>query len=96
MSGPERKVEQLLIERVRELGGQCIKFAPIVAGAPDRLVLLPPGRIRLVETKAPRGKLRPDQRVWHKRARKIGIEVVVLGSVEQVEEWVRRLDLTES
>jgi hypothetical protein len=61
---------------------------PQVRGYPDRLVILPWGRIFLVETKAPKGELRPAQRVFIERAAKIGVVVPVLWTVEQVDEWV--------
>lgn len=65
-----------------------VKIMPVVAGTPDRLILLPGGQMYLVETKAKWGELRPVQEVWHDRAEKIGIKVVVLSSIEQVVEWV--------
>jgi hypothetical protein len=84
----ESSVERLLRNRVTAAGGICIKLLPTVAGVPDRLVLLPYGQVWLVELKAPGGRLREVQRVWHERAGKIGVPVVVLWSGAAVEEWV--------
>jgi len=84
----ETAVERRLIKRVKDAGGVCMKIMPVVAGYPDRLVLLPWGRMYLIETKAPDGEVRPVQRVFIDRAAKIGVEVVLLWSPRQVDEWV--------
>lgn len=84
----ERVIEKYLDTRVRELGGLTYKFVPVVAGSPDRIVLLPPGQVLLVELKAPGGKIRPVQRVWHARAAKVGVQVAVLSSKQEVDQWL--------
>jgi hypothetical protein len=66
-----------------------MKVMPVVAGYPDRLVLLPGGRLFLCETKAdPKKGLRPAQRVFKERAAAIGVEVYVLHSTEEVDAWI--------
>ncbi|EES5143852.1 VRR-NUC domain-containing protein, partial [Escherichia coli] len=47
---------------------------------PDRIVLLPGGRIIFVECKSPGKPPRPDQLREHERLRKLGFTVVVLDS----------------
>lgn len=84
----ETAVEGHLIKRVKGAGGICMKIMPIVAGYPDRLVLLPGGRLFLVETKAPKGVLRPVQRVFKTRAEAIGVPVAVLYTSAQVDTWM--------
>lgn len=84
----ETTVEKRLSDLVRKAGGRSLKVMPVIAGTPDRLVMLPMGRMYWVETKAPGGRLRPSQRVWHERAAAMGIKVAVLPSIEAVEEWV--------
>lgn len=52
----ERDIEQKLIRMVRRHSGLCLKWVcPGWLGVPDRLCLLPGGRIYFVETKRPRG-----------------------------------------
>jgi hypothetical protein len=84
----ETAVEKRLIKRVKDAGGVCMKVMPVVAGYPDRLVLLPEGRLFLIETKAPNGRLRPMQEVFISRAAAIGIPVAVLYTSKMVDEWV--------
>lgn len=84
----ETRVEAHLRAAVTGLGGLCFKLAPTTAGLPDRLVVWPDGRVRLVEVKAPGGRLRPIQRVMHDRLAERSVDVAVLSSVEDVDEWV--------
>ena len=59
----EKEVEQKLVKTVRKAGGFCIKFtSPGFDGVPDRLVLLPKGRIAFIELKAPGKKPRALQK----------------------------------
>ena len=79
----ERSVEAIFARRVRDLGGISYKFAPVCAGNPDRIVLMPGGAVFFVELKAPGGQLSPVQRLWHARAAELGTTVqVVTGAVE--------------
>lgn len=86
--GPEAAIERLLHNLVRKAGGTTIKLMPTTVGVPDRLVLMPYGKMDLVELKSPVGRLRPDQRVWHERAGRMGIPVTVLNSQDAVRQWV--------
>lgn len=63
------------------------KFAPIHAGNPDRIVLLPDGVVRFVELKAHGGKLAPPQLVWHKRAAQLGTHVHVVTGSQEARTW---------
>ena len=90
MRAPEQKVEEALRTAVHARGGLCEKFAPIRAGVPDRVVIFK-GQVHLVELKAPSGELRPAQYVFRERARRCGVDVVVLRSVSEVHEWVQGL-----
>jgi hypothetical protein len=97
----ERDIEAHLVKRVRELGGEVRKVKWIGrVGAPDRLVMLPPrtfitggglfnhplDRTAWVELKAPGEKARPSQAREHERMRAMGQRVVVIDSIEGVEE----------
>lgn len=77
----EKAIEQQLIRAVKAAGGIAYKFvSPGRLGVPDRLVVLPGGRVLFVECKAPGQKARPSQCREHDRLRALGCEVVTLDS----------------
>jgi len=58
----EKELELMLVKEVKIRGGRAFKFiSPGINGVPDRLVLLPLGKIGFVEVKAPGKKMRPNQ-----------------------------------
>lgn len=73
---------------VRRLGGRTMKMIPSTKGAPDRLVLLPGGIIRLVELKTETGTVSPRQRLWHEQAAEVGTLVHVIYGQAGVVDWV--------
>ena len=81
----ERIIEQKLVQAVKERGGICPKLtSPGFDGMPDRIVLLPRGRIAFVEVKAPGEKPRPQQKARHRLLRGLGYCVYTLDSTEQI------------
>ena len=81
----ERAIEQRLVEAVRKAGGLCPKFvSPGWDGVPDRIVLLPGGKLGFVELKAPGQKLRPLQRRRREQLERLGFRVFAVDSVEQI------------
>lgn len=88
----ERKVEEYLIGKVKSLGGKCYKFvSPGNNGVPDRIVLLPVGRVYFVETKADGEKPRPSQLAVHREMARMGVNVWVLDSKAAVDEFIREV-----
>jgi len=84
----ESAVERHLRRRVIAAGGMTEKIAPTHAGMPDRLVLLPGGRMFLVELKTTTGQLSKIQQWWHGQAKMMGTEVVTLKGTEEVDRWL--------
>lgn len=81
----ESYIESRLKAGVEKLGGKCLKFTtPGMRGAPDRIVLLPPGQVWFVETKAPRGYLDPIQKAYHRHLIALGFRVSVLWTIGQI------------
>ncbi|EEJ9248318.1 TPA: VRR-NUC domain-containing protein [Salmonella enterica subsp. enterica serovar Muenchen] len=77
----ENLIEKHLVAEVKKAGGVAYKFiSPGHRSVPDRIVLLPGGRIVFVECKAPGKPPRADQQREHERLRALGFSVVVLGS----------------
>ncbi|KLU15566.1 MULTISPECIES: VRR-NUC domain-containing protein [Xenorhabdus] len=77
----EDVIERHLVNEVKKAGGIAYKFvSPGRRGVPDRIVILPNGRVVFVECKSPGEKPRPDQLREHERLRAMRQTVVVLDS----------------
>ena len=82
----EKLIEQKLIRAVKAAGGIALKFvSPGYDGMPDRLVLLPDGKIAFVEVKAHGMKPRPLQIRRHVLLRRLGFVVYVLDDERQIQ-----------
>lgn len=81
----EKTIEQHLVKAVKNSGGIAPKMvSPGFDGMPDRLVLLPGGKIGFVEVKAPGKEPRPLQVARHGLLRRLGFKVYVLDDPEQI------------
>lgn len=81
----EKYIEQKLVKAVKELGGIALKFvSPGLDGVPDRIVLLPMGRMAFVELKAPGNKMRPLQVRRKRQLEALGFLVYCVDGVEQI------------
>lgn len=81
----EKIIEQHLVKAVKNSGGIAPKLVcPGFDGMPDRLVLLPKGKIGFVEVKAPGKEPRPLQVARHGLLRRLGFKVYVLDDPEQI------------
>lgn len=74
MTKLEKDIERALVRKVKERGGQCLKWVcPGQAGVPDRIVLLPGGRIIFVEIKRPTGGILSKLQIyWAKKLKGLG------------------------
>lgn len=81
----ESTIEKKLVQEVKARGGVCPKWvSPGLDGVPDRMILLPGGRMAFVEVKAPGKNPRPLQMVRHKNLRRLGYKVYVIDDVDQI------------
>lgn len=89
----ESEVEKKLCKKVKEeLHGRAFKFvSPGQNGVPDRIVLVPMGRIYFVETKAPGKKLRKLQEWVRGLIQELGFVVLRIDTVEKVEMFIRQV-----
>lgn len=88
----ERQIEQKLVKAVKAAGGIAPKLTcPGFDGMPDRMVLMPGGRIGFVEVKAPGEKPRSLQLSRHRLLRRLGFKVYVLDGAEQIEMILREI-----
>ena len=81
----EKTIETKLVIAIKDMGGIAPKFmSPGLDGMPDRIVLLPGGRMGFVEVKAPGKVARPLQEARHRMLRLLGFKVYVLDTVDQI------------
>ncbi|MGB4658695.1 MAG: VRR-NUC domain-containing protein [Mobilitalea sp.] len=81
----EEYIEQKLVKAVKKRGGMALKFvSPGLDGVPDRIVLLPMGRIAFVELKAPGKKMRPLQVRRKRQLEALGFLVYCVDRVEEI------------
>ena len=91
----EKTIESKLVKAVKEKGGIAPKFvSPGLDGVPDRLVLLPGGKIAFIELKATGKKLRPLQVRRKRQLEKLGFLVFCIDSPEQIEVILNELQTT--
>ena len=89
----EKVIEHALVMATRSKGGIAPKFtSPGFDGMPDRLVLLPGGRMGFVELKAPGRKPRPLQLVRHRLLRRLGFKVYVIDEINQIDSVLEEID----
>ena len=83
----EKIIEQHLVKAVKNSGGIAPKLvSPGFDGMPDRLVLLPGGRMAFAELKAPGRKPRPLQLRRMAQLSRLGFRVFVIDGPEQINE----------
>ena len=81
----ERAIEQHFVAETKKRGGLALKFvSPGMDGVPDRIVLLPGGKIVFVELKAPGKALRPLQQRRAKQLTALGFQVFCVDRIEQI------------
>ena len=81
----EKAVEAKLVQAVKMRGGLAPKFvSPGLDGVPDRLVLLPGGKMAFIELKAPGQSLRPLQVRRKKQLEGLGFSVYCIDRPEQI------------
>ncbi|HEM4925534.1 TPA: VRR-NUC domain-containing protein [Streptococcus suis] len=81
----EKQIEQKLVREVKNRDGLCIKLMGMV-GIPDRMVLMPNGKIGFVEVKAPDKKPRAIQIKRMKQLSALGFLCFVLDDVSEIGE----------
>ena len=88
----EKTIEGKLVKAVKIMGGLAPKFvSPGLDGVPDRLVLLPGGRIAFIELKAPGKELRPLQVRRKRQLEALGFSVYCIDRPEQIGEILNEI-----
>ena len=85
----EKVLEAELRERCKALGWLCIKLtSQYQRGLPDRLILMPGGRVCFAEIKTTGKKPTARQRVTHERLRALGYRVEVVDTTESLDNLI--------
>lgn len=91
----EKEIEVALRKAAKKRNGMALKFvSPGLAGVPDRLVLLPIGKIGFIELKAPGKKMRVLQEKRKRQLETLGFLVFCLDSKEEVEVMLNAIQTT--
>ena len=81
----ERDLERYTTMFIKSHGGLALKFiSPGYAGVPDRLVLMPGGKMCFMELKAPGRKPRPLQVRRIEQLRALGFKVYVVYGKDEI------------
>lgn len=88
----ESVIEARLRDGVKAMGGICWKFvSPGTTGVPDRIIILPGGRIIFVELKADTGRTSDIQQYRINELRRIGADVRILKGLSQVKAFLKEV-----
>lgn len=94
----EKEIEARLHKRIKARKGLCLKWVcPSSSGVPDRICLLPGGRIVFVETKRPKGsRVAELQKYWARVLKGLGFQHYFIFTFEAVEELMEVIDKWKS
>ena len=86
----EKDVERFLTREIKKTGGRGLKWVcPGHSGVPDRIVLLPGGRVWLVELKTETGRPTAMQRHWQRVLAGLGFNAVILHGPREVDAFLQ-------
>lgn len=84
----EKDIEKIFTAEIKRAGGKAYKFtSPGNDGVPDRIVMLPGGRIVFVELKTDTGKLSRLQELQRRQIAELGQTVRVLHGLAEVRDF---------
>lgn len=88
----EKDIENYLRLQVKKLGGLANKFvSPGNAGVPDRIIIMPNGRIYFVELKTEKGKLTELQNRQIQKIRNMQQEVRIVYGKAGADDFIKEL-----
>ena len=93
----ESQLERKFCDKIKHLGGLPLKFvSPGRAGVPDRIVLMPHGKIYFVEMKSSAGQTSIIQEYVFKKFSELGFKVHIINSVESLENFLSKIKNEET
>lgn len=88
----EKDIERFLVTGVKKLGGVAYKFvSPGNAGVPDRLIVMPGGRVYFVELKTDAGYATVLQKRQMERLLRLGCDVNLVRGLDGVKDLLARI-----
>ena len=88
----EKTIEAKLVNSISRLHGWAIKLlSTYIKGLPDRLVLMPNGKIYFVELKSQGKKPTPMQLHIHEKLRLMGFKVYVIDSLNALNDFINEI-----
>ena len=88
----EKKIEKKLRIEIGKLGGLAIKLqSQYYTGLPDRMILMPKGKISFAEIKTTGKKATARQAVVHAELRDLGFKVDVIDDEEGLQKFLNDL-----
>ena len=92
MEKRERDIESSLRRQVEKMGGKFMKFtSPGNDGVPDRIAILPGGRVWFVELKREGEKPTAVQKWQLEQLRKMGCNVALIIGKQEARAWIREV-----
>lgn len=89
----EKLIEKKLREAIRKLGGKALKFSsPYETGYPDRLILMPGGKVFWVELKTTGKKPTEKQMLRQTELRNLGFVSEVIDSEEGLKKFIMDIE----
>lgn len=90
----ERDIERALVGMVKRQGGLCLKWVcPGWAGVPDRIILLPGGRLIFAEVKRPHGgEIGKLQKWWAEKLKALGFKHLYIknrADITMLEQYIK-------
>lgn len=80
----EKSIEKRLVETLKARGAMVWKFvSPGRQGVPDRIAMMPGGRIAFIELKTESGRLTPMQETTIREMQKQGLEVYTVYGMKE-------------
>lgn len=87
----EQGLEQKIVSLVKRKNGMCFKWvSPGFTGVPDRIAVMPEGRIIFIEVKRPdgKGKVSKRQQRVSDQLKALGCTVLVVDKMEDLDGYI--------
>lgn len=94
MKKSEKEIEAYLVRSVKNKNGLCMKWtSPGNAGVPDRIIMIPGGKVYFVELKAEGKKenLSPLQKNFIRKLKSLNCDVRVIASFKEVDNFIKEV-----